>query len=135
MERHMMFQMFGLFYLWCLCHIFRLSMSHHILMHPHNTMTKSSKLQIQIPPNKGLNDHGSPSPTPFPGPESAPIHPFSRSTAKLELLPPSTAGLSGIDIEEEAQLYDELRRTARLELPPVNNPNIVLHSLGCSIGS
>ena len=133
MERHMMFQM-----LWFV--LFVVLMSYfsikHVSSHPHNiTMTKSSKLQIQIPPNKGLNDHGSPSPTPFPGPESAPIHPFSRSTAKLELLPPSTAGLSGIDIEEEAQLYDELRRTARLELPPVNNPNIVLHSLGCSIGS
>lgn len=89
------------------------------------TTAKSSKLQIQIPPNKGLNGHESPSPTPFPGPESAPIHPFAHSTAKLELLPPSTAGLSGIDIEEEAQLYDELRRTAKLELPPVNNPNIL----------
>jgi len=95
------------------------------------TTTKSTKLQIQIPPNKGLNDHKSPSPTPFPEPESAPIHPFSHSTAKLELVPPLTAGLSGIDIEEEAQLYDELRRTAKLELPPVNHPNIVLHSLGC----
>ena len=35
-------------------------------------------------------------------------HPFAASTAKLELLPPDTLTASGIDIEEEARLYDEL---------------------------
>ncbi|TEB26102.1 hypothetical protein FA13DRAFT_1737757 [Coprinellus micaceus] len=35
-------------------------------------------------------------------------HPFAGSTAKLELLPPDTLTVSGIDIEEEARLYDEL---------------------------
>lgn len=101
-----------------------------------STTTKSSNppnLQIQIPSihysAREPNFNDTSSPTPLPGPESAPIHPFAHSTAKLELLPPSTAGLSGIDIEEEARLYDELRRTAKSELPPVNNSNFVLHSL------
>ncbi|KAF5354117.1 hypothetical protein D9756_006888 [Leucocoprinus leucothites] len=88
---------------------------------------KAKNLHIQIPParhpDRENNTDETPSPTPLPGPESAPIHPFANSTAKLELLPPSSAGLSGIDIEEEARLYDELRRTAKLELPPVPSSN------------
>lgn len=95
-----------------------------------STTTKSSNppnLQIQIPSihysAREPNFNDTSSPTPLPGPESAPIHPFAHSTAKLELLPPSTAGLSGIDIEEEARLYDELRRTAKSELPPVPPPD------------
>ncbi|EKM75456.1 hypothetical protein AGABI1DRAFT_123205 [Agaricus bisporus var. burnettii JB137-S8] len=37
----------------------------------------------------------------------------------LELLPHSTAGSGGIDIEEEARLFDELCRTSKQHLPPV----------------
>ncbi|KAJ3565534.1 hypothetical protein NP233_g7570 [Leucocoprinus birnbaumii] len=90
---------------------------------PKSSTNKANVLQIQIPPPRRsttqLNSDETPSPTPLPGPESAPIHPFANSNAKLELLPPSSAGFGGIDIEEEARLYDELRRTAKLELPPV----------------
>ncbi|KAF9444717.1 hypothetical protein P691DRAFT_324048 [Macrolepiota fuliginosa MF-IS2] len=32
--------------------------------------------------------------------------------------------MSGIDIEEEARLYDELRRTSKYELPPVSQPSL-----------
>jgi hypothetical protein len=39
--------------------------------------------------------------------DAAPIdHPFASSTSKLEILHPVTA--SGIDVEEEARLYEEL---------------------------
>jgi hypothetical protein len=45
------------------------------------------------------------------GPErQSDAHPFAHSTAKLELIPASTSA-DGIDVEEEARLYDDLCRT------------------------
>ncbi|KJA20553.1 hypothetical protein HYPSUDRAFT_123533, partial [Hypholoma sublateritium FD-334 SS-4] len=38
-------------------------------------------------------------------------HPFAHSTAKLELVPNASIRGDGIDVEAEAQLYDELCRT------------------------
>lgn len=38
-------------------------------------------------------------------------HPFAHSTAKLELIPNASIRADGIDVEAEAQLYDELCRT------------------------
>jgi hypothetical protein len=89
--------------------------------------TAKSNLQIQIPPLPSKDGQisgettDSPSPTPLPGPESAPPieHPFANSTAKIEVIRSPAGSASGIDIEEEARLYDELRRTAKIKLPPV----------------
>lgn len=40
------------------------------------------------------------------------VHPFANSTSKLELIPPSlSTTVDGIDVEEEARLYDELCRS------------------------
>ena len=40
------------------------------------------------------------------------IHPFATSTSKLELIPSSTkTTVDGINVEEEARLYDQLCRS------------------------
>jgi hypothetical protein len=52
---------------------------------------RNPSLQIQIPPPRSTSvTDDTPSPTPFPGPESAPPEPIAHSTAQLEhlLLPP-----------------------------------------------
>jgi len=60
----------------------------HFLMEPTRTFSSSSQ---DAPP---IDD--------------AHYHPFASSTAKLELLPPDSLTASGIDVEAEARLYDQL---------------------------
>ena len=52
--------------------------------------------------------------------ETPPVHPFANSTSKLELIPSSTTTTAdGIDVEEEARLYDELCRNYEEETDDV----------------
>ncbi|KAF9475483.1 hypothetical protein BDN70DRAFT_898149 [Pholiota conissans] len=59
-------------------------------------------------------------------------HPFARTTARLELIPPSTS-VDGIDVEEESRLYDDLCRTYEDETDDFTRSNTPVKSGGPSI--
>ena len=68
-----------------------------------------------LPQTALLRSNVTPKPTPLREPhvEGAPqVHPFANSTSRLELIPPSSSiTVDGINVEEEARLYDELCRS------------------------
>ncbi|KIM38455.1 hypothetical protein M413DRAFT_447714 [Hebeloma cylindrosporum] len=58
-----------------------------------------------------------------PEPITPQVHPFANSTSKLELIPSESTTLDGINVEEEARLYDELCRTYEDETDAFSRSN------------
>uniref|UniRef100_A0A8H8CE75 Endosomal/vacuolar adapter protein YPT35 n=1 Tax=Psilocybe cubensis TaxID=181762 RepID=A0A8H8CE75_PSICU len=72
---------------------------------------KSTKNQVHQSGNaSSISDRDPDADSTSVAPQNPTSHPFAHTTAKLVLIP-SVSTVDGIDVEEEARLYDELSRT------------------------